>query len=176
MLDTININSGQPGRFEMDDCLKLNIRSQYSQSLTTELERLFVMPAPHRSIWADFSTNGVDAELDEIDQLGIRIRRGGGVATGPTGIDTSESMSDSCSTGSSGDGGYGSAVFYPEISPCPPMNKAHLLDILRMSERGRLKIKAPGSRPNKQLLSTSTQVRRTTRYSYNSIYYIILLL
>ena len=182
--------STQP-MFKQDDCLKLNIRTSYTSSLTEELERLFVYPVQnqhndvHRSrdlgtiggirgsVWADFTNNGIDRELDEIDQLGIRVRRGTGTpnylanslnispgisgycgATSGSVTDTGESMSDdTCSISSSSD-----MDGFPLVSSLhtqqnlnnnnsqnsiqAPMSRTRLLEILRMSERGRLKSKA----------------------------------
>ena len=163
--------------FRHDDCLKLNIRSSYTGSLTDELERLFVPSGasssgvgsrnPQVSVWADFSTNGVDSELDEIDQLGIRVRRGDSAAASG-----GESMSDSCSTASSSPeletGGF-PLVGGPQQQHgvgsglAAPMSRTRLLEILRMSERGRLKSKAAAQKAAAAKLaqptSNPTQVR-----------------
>lgn len=116
------------------DCLKLNIRSSFTQSIATELERLFVDSTPDTaSVWAEFSTNGQEHDLDEIDELGIRVRQGLCCKRPPV----STAYDPDCSPPTSGGSSPTTTI---------PMSRARLLEILRMSERGRLKPKAAAAR------------------------------
>ncbi|KAK2172143.1 hypothetical protein NP493_989g00006 [Ridgeia piscesae] len=115
------------------DC-KLNIRMSFTQSIVTELERLFIDSVPDtKSIWEEFSSNGQEQDLDEIDELGIRVRQGLCCTRASSVSFDSDRSSPPRSEASS-----------PTTSI--PMSRARLLEILRMSERGRLKPKAAAAR------------------------------
>ena len=117
------------------DCLKLNIRTSFTHNIATELERLFIDVPDTNSIWEEFSSNGQEHDLDEIDQVCIRGR---------------QSQSIESSERSPPRSGGSSPTTLPTTTTIP-MSRARLLEILRMSERGRLKPKAAVTRPKPEV-------------------------
>ena len=121
---------------EIMDCLKLNIRTSFTHNIATELERLFIDIPDTTSIWEEFSSNGQEHDLDEIDEVCIRGRQSQSVES-----DRSPPRSES---------GGSSPTTLPSTTTIP-MSRARLLEILRMSERGRLKPKQAVTRPKPEV-------------------------
>ena len=118
------------------DEMDLYIRTSFTHNIATELERLFIDVPDTNSIWEEFSSNGQEHDLDEIDEVCIRGRQSQSVES-----DRSPPRSES---------GGSSPTTLPSTTTIP-MSRARLLEILRMSERGRLKPKAAVTRPKPEV-------------------------